>query len=112
MQLWREVRVQLQEEAGAAWAGSANVRRLMQEAEGEGGEVIAVGQLQPRFVLVQLMSHVLQLAHAAAAAGARRRPPAAAASAVTQTPGVAFSDIIVPLTQDGVRSSCCVACDV
>ena len=74
MQLWGEVRAQLQEEAGAAWAGSANVRRLMQEAEGEGGQVIAVGQLQPRSVLVQAMSHVLQLAHAAAAAGALRPP--------------------------------------
>lgn len=56
----------------------------MQEAEGEEGQVNAVGLLQPRPVFVQMMSHVLQLAHAAAAAG------------------VAFSDIVVPLTHDGV----------
>ncbi len=73
LQLWSDVRVQLQDEAAASFAGGCNSGLQLEEGHG----------LQPRSVFVQLMTHVLQLAHAAAAAGAV--PPRTCCAALRQT---------------------------
>ncbi len=57
--------MQLQDQAAASFAGGCSSGLQLEEGQGA-----AAGQLQPRSVFVQLMTHVLQLAHAAAAAGA------------------------------------------
>jgi hypothetical protein len=72
MQVWRDASAQLQEEAAGACCSI--IPQVMEEGDG----VAAVAQLQPRPALVQMMTQVLQLAHAAAAAGTApfsRSPP-------------------------------------
>ena len=110
-QVWRDVRVQLQEEAGGG--SCLSIQRLMEEGGGAEGGVAAASQLQPRPAVVQMMALMLQLAHAVAAAGMLQPPfytycaasQRCGFSAVTRTLGVSFNDVIVPLTQDAVRCS-------
>jgi hypothetical protein len=66
----RVVQVQLQEESISGGGGGSIVRRLLEEGESLREGQAAVKQLQPRPVFLQIMTQVLQLAHAAAAVGA------------------------------------------
>ncbi len=94
--------MELQEQAAASFAGNCNGGLQLGEEHGA-----AAGQLQPRPVFMQMMTHVLELAHAAAAAGAvPSLCSAALRQPLTSTSGASFHDVIVPLTQDAVR--CCV----
>ena len=78
-----------------------------EEGEGAGGGLDAVAQLQPRPVMLHMMTLVLQLAHAAAAMGEFHTAAfcrgACAFTRVTPAAGAAFNDVLVPLMQDGVR---------